>query len=802
MNHRPPSEVLEEAEHRGLRKALFVTALPCEMAAVRAHLTPLCWTSGPDGSIYECGIFRDSDEEWLVVVADTGPGTHAAQSVVTRAHAVLSGFEIQMLVGVAGSRKKEVPIGSVIAGDHVYTPYGGKIDPGVRSFRTREFPADPGLVRISRKVCRDERWPHRIQAPLNAELPAPEKYPAKAAFPPIGVVKPIVSVEAVLNDPESALEALIAQSCGDAHAVEMEGYGAAFAASEERTPGMVVRGISDMTSEKSPDDDGVLQPIAACHAAAFAFEMLNYWGIVHPSRTSTISGIVLGRTLAGSVRDVAEAERTERAPIQREQPTTVLNLDEEFPRDLNARVAAIEAQLQEITKTMSLKVIEAKHGSLRVWVADPEGALRDIGVERLRCALLERNESELLGMVSTAEYADLEVLRAQLASASRELMQWPKTLAGGQTIERPEMVEVIDRLESSNTSTTAVVGEPGAGKSALLSTIARRFVERGWPVLAIKADLLDANVTREGHLQEHLGLDELPSDLLQRMAKFQPVLLVLDQLDALAKYLDRHTSRLSVLLALVRRLSGTNNVHIVMSSRSFEYEHDVRLRAAGAESIPLELPAWSQVLAVLNEYGVHAEEWPEAAKNIIRGPQALAIYLQLKGRETSEAFTNYQDMLERLWTERILGPEGGARRSGLATRMAEDMAEEGDPLGREFAVRRRRRRHRCIASGRRVDQAPRPNRILSSDNLRACTRPQLRPRAGTPERVCAETRELAAAQTKAPDGAELPARRRAEHVSRRAGNHLEGREPEATPARSADRFPGAPKRSRPKGKRG
>lgn len=673
MTYRLPEEVLEEAEWRGWRKALFVTAIASEMAAVRSHLTQLCSTPGGDGSIYECGLFHDSGEDWLIVVAETGPGTHATQSVVTYAHMALGGFEVQILVGVGGSRKDDVPLGSVVAVDNVYMPYGGKYSQNGLSGRPRLFPADPSLLGIARKVCREE-WHNRIRHPLNGKLPSHDEYPV--GFPPIAVVKPVVSIEAVLDDRNSELEALIAKGFGDAHAVEMEGYGAAYAASVERTPSIVVRGISDMASEKSPDEDAVIQPVAACHAAAFAFEMLSHWGKCNPRRLSTTSEVGLGRTVAASVWDVAEPERTGRALIQSTQPTTVLNFNEEIPLEIEARLSAIEGQLREITKNESLKVIEGKQGSLRVWVADPEGVLHDLGATRLRRALRERNESELLGMVSAAEYVELEVLRGQLANASRELMQWPTTLAGGQTIERPEMLEVIERLESANTSTTAVVGDPGAGKSALLSTIAQRFVERGWPVLAIKADLLDPNITREGHLQEHLGLDELPSDLLLRMAKFQPVLLVLDQLDALAKYLDLHTSRLSVLLSLVRRISGTNNVHIVMSSRSFEFEHDVRLKAAAAESVPLQLPAWSQVLSVLKDCGVHAEEWPEAAKNIIRAPQALAIYLQLEGRETSEVFTSYQEMLEQLWTERILRPEEGAHRSQLATRMAEDMAEE------------------------------------------------------------------------------------------------------------------------------
>ena len=113
------------------------------------------------------GIDHDSGDEWLIVVAETGPGTHAAQSIVTHAHMALPGFEVQILVGVGGSRKDDIPLGSVVAADHVYMPYGGIFDPKDSSGRPREFPSDPGLVRICRKVCREERWPERIRDPLN-----------------------------------------------------------------------------------------------------------------------------------------------------------------------------------------------------------------------------------------------------------------------------------------------------------------------------------------------------------------------------------------------------------------------------------------------------------------------------------------------------------------------------------------------------------------------------------------------------------------------------------------------------------
>ena len=270
----------------------------------------------------------------------------------------------------------------------------------------------------------------------------------------------------------------------------------------------------------------------------------------------------------------------------------------------------------------------------------------------------------------------LEAVRPQLEAASQEVLKWPKILPGGEEIDRPELVELESRIEGSTGSTTAVLGKPGSGKSAFVSTLAHRYIERGWPVLAIKADILDADISRESELQEHLALDAPPGDLLEQLAKSGPVLLVLDQVDALAGYIDLRTARLSVLLNLVRRLGRVENVHIVIASRIFEFEHDSRLKAVGAESVSLELPAWREILTLLESHGVHAAGWPQDAQEVMRSPQALATYLTLKGRHASEAFRNYQTMLDRLWKERVIDHEDGGRRSVLATDIANQMADE------------------------------------------------------------------------------------------------------------------------------
>ena len=281
----------------------------------------------------------------------------------------------------------------------------------------------------------------------------------------------------------------------------------------------------------------------------------------------------------------------------------------------------------------------------------------------------------MLGIVDETEYEQLKALQAELAHASQGLLAWPKTLPGGTWIDRPELTELLNRLHQPN-SATAILGDPGAGKSALLATLGEALSASGWPVLAIKADLLDPGVTTEADLQARLDLPEKPSAILQRLGKLRPAVLLIDQLDALASYLDVRTGRLSVLLNLVRRLGRVDNIHIVLSARTFEYEHDVRLRSIAAESITLQLPAWSQVLPLLEARGIHAAGWPPDAREVMRSPQALSTYLQLEGRAKSEPFATYHAMLDRLWAERVLAGEGGSRRAKLACDVADRMAEE------------------------------------------------------------------------------------------------------------------------------
>jgi nucleoside phosphorylase len=676
MGYRTLGEILSDADGRGLRRALVVAALPIEMRAVLAHLSKLASCPGRDGTIYECGIFSGAGQEWLVVVVETGAGTHPAQSVVTYAHAAFGMFELQIFIGVGGSRKIDAPIGSVVASNHVYMPYSGKYGESGWSSRPRTFQLDNRLVGLARKISRDGQWPSRIMAPLRGALPTTDAYPI--AYPPRSIIAPIVSVEAVSADPTSELEKHIAENYGDACVVEMEGYGAIFAANQERTPCILIRGVSDMTgADKTATGDAIRQPIAACHAAAFGFELLSAWGEVYrpspalpssvPNELPSEANATELQTAKGAICEPPKGAMTGKL---------VLNLEgspADYPPE---RVQALLDTIQRVAGSIEISIVRSESGSFRLILEDPSEALGKVDLAKLRAVLSEQMGTSVLGLVSEAEYEQLKDLQRELEPASQDLLAWPRHLPGGEWIDRPELTELLRIVADQSATATALIGPPGSGKSALLAALGRTLSDRGWPVLGIKADLLDPGVTTEADLQARLGLSEKPGLILERLARLRPVVLLIDQLDALAGYLDVRTGRLSVLLNLTRRLGRTDNVHIVLSARQFEYEHDVRLRTISAESLSLLLPSWSQVLSILEAKGIEAAGWPADAREVMRSPQALATYLQLEGRRKSEPFVTYHAMLDRLWSERVLSGEDGHRRAQLAYEIADRMAEE------------------------------------------------------------------------------------------------------------------------------
>jgi nucleoside phosphorylase len=668
-------KLIEYAKKHRLRRVLVVTALPIETQAVRAHIKQLASIMGRAGTIYECGQFSTAGEEWLVVVAESGAGTHPAQGIVTNAHIDFEAFEIVAFVGVAGSRKKEAPVGSVVASRVVYYAHSGKHDAEHGfTYRPRSFPITPRLVSIAVKIERDRKWSSRVLPPLHVELPGEDKYPKPV--PPNALVAPIISVEAVSADPNSELEKQITFHNGDAVAVEMEGYGAAHAAYQEQTPFIIVRGISDNRGDKNPETDAINQPVAAAHAAAFAFELLTVWGQFYPLMPTPLPSSDSPTAKAAPVENAVSNISSAANEFDKKPNTFVLNFEgkpDDFPPD---RVEAILEKLRNLTGNAHISLVRTEEGSFRIVFRATLKDRQKLDDPDTHAALLRDHSAKLIGVLDEKEYLAVRTLEDTLRQASRALLEWPQTLPGGAHLARPEAKQILSVIEGSDSSTTAILGPPGSGKSALLASIGNELIARGIPTLAIKADLLDPSIQSEMDLQLSLSLPTTPSLMLAETSRLRPVVLIVDQLDALAGYVDLRTGRLSALLNLIRKLGDRKNIHVLLSSRTFEFEHDTRLKAVRAESIVLSLPAWSAVLPVLESLSIQAAGWPTDAQELMRSPQSLSTYLKLARRIKAAPFRTYQSMLDQLWQEQILDKPSGSRLAKLASAIAEDMGEK------------------------------------------------------------------------------------------------------------------------------
>lgn len=253
-----------------------------------------------------------------------------------------------------------------------------------------------------------------------------------------------------------------------------------------------------------------------------------------------------------------------------------------------------------------------------------------------------RNTGEILRILRTdtvAERAlDLATAASQAATASLDLVEWPRDIFGA-TIERPEFKALKDGIATAPSGRTLLVGVAGSGKSALLSMLTENLTAEGIAVLAIKADRLPADVRTLEDVASALGMTESIDATVRRLANDGPVVLLIDQLDAVSDVMDRKSSRMSLLLRLVANLHPRTidaaahlPIHIIVSSRPFEADHDARFLQLDAERLTLALPSKDQVDALLQGIGVSPDIVPEAMRETVRRPFALKLFVDLVRR--------------------------------------------------------------------------------------------------------------------------------------------------------------------------
>jgi hypothetical protein len=264
----------------------------------------------------------------------------------------------------------------VVASTKIYGYESGKAED---TFKTRPdvFRASYRLVQRARADAKRIDWLKRLDDNRRNDKPT--------VF-----IGPIAAGEKVVASTRSSTCVFLREAYGDALAVEMEGKGFLEATTSSSIDAIVIRGISDLVDKKGVADASGSQELAACHASAFAMEMLaklgeNQASILTPNDSAHVPERSRSATSddrspeVGSTNDVAKVFRyISRSKLRSLEQASAVPASQRSLRDQLEHVLASlrrEGSLAEIEKrnanfiTGKVRCVEYLMKGVAIWIA-------------------------------------------------------------------------------------------------------------------------------------------------------------------------------------------------------------------------------------------------------------------------------------------------------------------------------------------------------------------------------------------------------------------------------------------------
>jgi hypothetical protein len=266
---------------------------------------------------------------------------------------------------------------------------------------------------------------------------------------------------------------------------------------------------------------------------------------------------------------------------------------------------------------------------------------------------------------------DVATVIERLAGFSAILRQYPHTLgSSGIHVDRPEVNEILAWLQELPSDQQGMPGPlavlldtAGMGKSVVLRDVLHTLEQQeGIAVLGIKADLQLSAVHTDAELHEAMKLPDTPERCIRRVATFRPVIVLIDQVDALSLSLARDQRTLDYLLGLVARLREIPNVRLILTCRRFDLHTDPKLRHLNPDREFSLSPLPEEVVyTAVEKYGGNPTGLSGTARRLLRTPLHLNLYV--RAQEMGEVrpaqrdtLRSLQDLYRLLWERTVSAP--------------------------------------------------------------------------------------------------------------------------------------------------
>ncbi len=231
-------------------------------------------------------------------------------------------------------------------------------------------------------------------------------------------------------------------------------------------------------------------------------------------------------------------------------------------------------------------------------------------------------------------------------------------LIRGELISRAVAHAVVQKItESTSGLDLLITGAAGSGKSGCLFEIVTDLIGRDIPVIAFRLDRI-LPVHTPAAIGAELNLPESPAVVLARAFPKQKVVLVVDQLDFVSTTSGRPPDFFDAVAALigeVRGLRAESQIHLILTCRQFDFDHDARLRSLLPKSeSPQKLGELTEpeVRTVLTAEGTDVATITPPQLKLLLLPQNLALFIDTGlARQNRPSFVTQRSCSTRTGTQ-------------------------------------------------------------------------------------------------------------------------------------------------------
>lgn len=224
-------------------------------------------------------------------------------------------------------------------------------------------------------------------------------------------------------------------------------------------------------------------------------------------------------------------------------------------------------------------------------------------------------------------------------------------------IVRPATGELVAWLRSDESANTIAMltDDAGRGKTVVMADVLDALEENDVTVVAMKADAQLAAVTNADDIARALHLPDSLERVVTALAAREPVVILIDQIDALSHNLARDPKTLDAVLDLAARLRGIAHVRIAISCRAFDRATDRRLRSLDVKKdVTLGEFSADEVKETLASVDIAFDALTPATQALLRTPLHLELFVWLKtsgGRPEDTSPSALQDLYAALVTD-------------------------------------------------------------------------------------------------------------------------------------------------------